>query len=98
MRYGRLYSRVRSETESQARQKRLESEIEGAATRHLKPLAVREWFGVLVILAIPGVNVAAPLFWAFGNSRTQLRPFARAVLIFEAIAALAYIIWRLASG
>ena len=95
MKYGRLYSGVHSKTESELREERFDREKEGAAQRHMKPLAVREWLAVLIILVIPGVNVAAPLYWAYGNSRTQLRPFARAVLIFEALALLGYIVFRL---
>ena len=98
MKYGRLYSGVHSKTESELREERFEREKEGAAQRHLKPLAVREWLAVLIILAIPGANVAAPLYWAYGNSRVQLKPFARAVLLFEALALLGYITFRLAKS
>ena len=58
------------------------------------PLSVREWLAVLVVLAIPGLNVMVPLLWAFGHSRAQLKSFARAILIFEAIGVGIYAVYR----
>lgn len=48
-------------------------------------MSTGEWFVVLLVLAIPVVNVGFPLVWAFGGSRPQLKHFGRAVLWLEAL-------------
>ena len=63
------------------------------ATDKRMPLTSREWFGVFLALAIPLLNVGAPLLWAFGHSREHLKPFARAVLVYEALALVAFLVY-----
>ena len=57
------------------------------------PLTFRDWVGVFFTLAIPLLNPVMPFFWAFGHTREHLKPFARAVLVYEALALVALLIY-----
>lgn len=49
------------------------------------PLSVGQYFGMLILLLIPIVNIIMIFVWAFGNSNLNKRNFARAYLIIALI-------------
>ena len=62
------------------------------------PLTFRDWVGVFCTLAVPLVNPVVPFFWAFGHTRDHLKPFARAVLVYEALVLVAVLVYLAVAG
>ncbi len=60
-------------------------------------LSVLEWFGTLILIAIPLVNLILLLIWAFGTESSK-KNFSRATLLYVVVAAIISIIVVLASS
>ncbi|MBS4195648.1 hypothetical protein [Lederbergia citri] len=69
----------------------LESENTVVSKGKLKDLSVLEWFGILILLAIPLVNIIMLLVWAFGADNLK-KNFARANLLYVLIIAVIAIV------
>ena len=64
------------------------SEFNKITSDNNEPVSLTTWIIVLIILAIPCVNVIAYLYLAFGNTNTNLKNFSRAGLIMMCIGLL----------
>ena len=54
----------------------------------MKPITVRQWFWILLLLSIPILNIILILYWAYSDKTTNqnLTNFSRAILLWILIA------------